>query len=299
MARKIFGSPYRPNRRLNRNDAHDVLLGDAEGVTVGLTQTYVSEFEQAVEAVEQNDELSEVGKQRALKKLVADFESHPDLKRIAMPWIAKAEKAAEQLDGVLNARPNRDRLSVPEQIRAEHRHHRAMLDFRALTKEQRHNAVWAAIDKASTSEQARELLFGVIDDGLIDAQTEQRARAALRIGANREAARAHAELTGPEGALTKAKFARDNYFQYLRERAGVDQSAAQLAERFGVPAPVVDKERVFLSRASASNAAVFRAAEAEAKQAGLAFEVETIEAAFGPSMEGGGGSNGNGGEGAA
>jgi hypothetical protein len=65
-----------------------------------------------------------------------------------------------------------------------------------------------------------------------------------------------------------------------------------------VPPPVVEKERVFLSRASASNAAVLRAAQVEAQQVGLLLEIESIEQAFGSRTEASGGNNGSSGEGA-
>jgi hypothetical protein len=52
---------------------------------------------------------------------------------------------------------------------------------------------------------------------------------------------------------------------------------------------------VFLARTTASNAAIFRQAQAEAQQAGIPLEVETLEAAFGRGTEGGGSTNGNGG----
>jgi hypothetical protein len=66
---------------------------------------------------------------------------------------------------------------------------------------------------------------------------------------------------------------------------GVDLSAPQLVEKYHVPPPVVETERVFLSRAPASNVAVLRAARVEAAQEGLPLEVESLEAAFGPSIE--------------
>lgn len=88
-------------------------------------------------------------------------------------------------------------------------------------------------------------------------------------------------LTAEQGALTKARFARDAYLRYVRERASVAPTLDQLAGRHGVPRPVVDGGRMVLSRAAASNAGIFRRANAKAEANGPAFEVESFEQAFG------------------
>lgn len=212
MAR-YTGPRYRPpTRRLDPKNPHDKLLLDAEGPIKGFQETYVAEFDAKADAIKADEELSPIGKQRRLAKLVAEYESHPHVRDICDAWIASAEKEAQRLTDLISQRPSREGLSVAEQVREEHRHHRAMLDFRQLNPEQRHKAVWAAIDKASTSEQAREFLYGVMDDGLLDDQTESRARQALRVGGNPEAVRALSELVGDPtspGALTIAKYSRD------------------------------------------------------------------------------------------
>lgn len=105
MARKYLGSPYRSARRLDRKEPFDELLHDAEGVTVGFTSTYPDELDKAAAEIEADDELSPVGKQRALKKLVAEYESHPDVRGICDPWIARAEKEAQRLNDLLDQRP--------------------------------------------------------------------------------------------------------------------------------------------------------------------------------------------------
>jgi hypothetical protein len=267
-------------------------LLDAVGVSVGYVRTYPDELDRDVDEVDINDELSDKGKARKKAKLAADYESHKAAKQIGEPWIQRTQKEIDSLHEVLNRRPSRDGLSLPEQIREEHRFNRLMMDFRALTAEQRSSKAWEAINKCETSERARELVQGLIDDGLLSAPMEQAARRAVRHGSNPEAVRAHDELVD---ALEKVKFTRDNYLNYVHERTGTGLSAAQLAERYNVPPPVINKDHIFLSRASASNAAVMRAAQAEAEQAGVPLEIETLEQAFGRSTESGGSSNGNGG----
>jgi hypothetical protein len=297
MTRKYLGSPYQPpNRQLDKNNLHDRILLDAAGISVGYVRTYPDELDRDVDEVESNEELSDKGKQRRKQKLSADYEQHKDAKSIGEPWIARAEKEIADLRAVLNRRPQRDGLSVAEQIREEHRFNRMMMDFRQLTSEQRSSKAWEAIGKCATSERARELVQGLADDGLLNAPMEEAARRAVRQGAHPEAVRAHDELVE---ALEKVKFARDNYHGYVRERTGTGLTAQQLAEQHNVPPPQVDEHRIFLSRATASNAVVFRAAKIEAQQAGLPLEVETLEQAFGRGTEGGGSTNGTGGDGGA
>ena len=293
MPRKYLGSPYQPpNRRLNPSDPLDKILLDAVGISTGYVRTYPDELDHAVAEVEGDEFTNEKGKQRDLRKIAANYENHKDAKALGEPWIRGTEKEIASLRTMLNRRPQRDGLSVPEQIREEHRFNRLMLDFRQLPTDQRSAKAWEAINKCETSERARELVQGLIDDGLLNAPMEEAARKAVRQGAHPEAVRAHDELVD---ALERVKFVRQNYLHYVRERTGTGLSAAQLAEQHGVPLPVVEKDRIFLTRAAASNAAVLRAAQAEAQQANLPLEVETLEQAFGPSNEGGDtGSNGNG-----
>ncbi len=247
-----------------------------------------------MEVIEADEYSNEKGKARDLRKLSADFENHKDAKSLGEPWIKRTEAEVEALRAVISKRPQRDG-SVAEQIREEHRFNRLMMDFRALTTEQRSAKAWEAINKCGTSERARELVQGLIDDCLLSVPMEEAARRAVRAGAHPEAVRAHDELVD---ALEKVKFVQSNYLSYVRERTGTAMTASQLAEQYGVPLPQVDEKRVFLSRAAASNAAVLKAAQIEAEQANLPLEIETLEQAFGSGTEGGGtGSNGAGGAG--
>jgi hypothetical protein len=63
-----------------------------------------------------------------------------------------------------------------------------------------------------------------------------------------------------------------------------------LEQQHNVPAPEVDGKTIRLSRATASNAVIFRQAQAEAQSKGLTFKVESLEETFG----GGGGEAGSG-----
>jgi hypothetical protein len=298
-----LGPRWEPTRRYGQ-EALDTLLKEATGVITGYQQTYLDEFERAVEAVEQNDELSAVGKQRALKKVVQQFENHRSAKVIGDAWIERAEREVARLEGVVSKRPARGETQS-EQIAHELRQHRALEDFRKLAPEAQRAKVREAIDKAAGAVPARQMLWNLLDDNLLDAAMESRARAALSHGANPEAAKALAELVGvvdytgkrdpSTGALSVAKYSRDQFHSYLRERTGVDLSLDQLAEQHQVAKPIIDEHAIRLTRQAASNAVVFRQAQAEAQQRGLQLEVEPIREATFNSGSGEDGSGGGGG----
>jgi len=107
MARRFLGPRYElPARHFDPKDALDALLKDAEGTIRGFQVTYPDEFDREVEAVEQNDELSPVGKARALKRIVQKFENdHPDIRKIGDAWIERAEAEAARLEAEVNKRP--------------------------------------------------------------------------------------------------------------------------------------------------------------------------------------------------
>jgi hypothetical protein len=239
-----------------------------------------------------------------LKRIVEKFENHPYKRDIADAWIARAEAEAARLEAEVNKRPSTEGLSESERIALELRRDRHLRDFRALPPETQRDKIREALDKSATSDKARDLLFGLMDDGLLDEQTESRARTALRAGANPAAARALDELLGhtdyrgerdaSTGALTVAKFSRDQYLRYLRERTGVDLSLEQLAEQHQLPRPVVEGKVMRLTRAAVSNAQIFRQAQVEAESKGLTLEVDPIAASpFGNGVP----TDGDGGEG--
>jgi hypothetical protein len=285
-----------PQRTFDPQNEFDVLIKEAEGAINGYQTTYPDQFEEEVAAVENNEELSPLGKRRAFKRLVDKYENHLEGARlIADPWIGRAEAEAARLEGVLNKRPFVEPQGTQAEQTAElidraNRKHRSLLDFRQLGREQKHEVIWGALDKAPSSASARELLQNLSEDGLLSDGEEKRARMVIRRVANPDVVRAHEELVGgvdhtgepdPErpGALTIAKMSRDNYRSYLRERTGVGLSLDQLAEQHAVTRPMIDERAIRLSRAAASNAEIFRAAQAEAEAKGLSLEVEPIQQA--------------------
>jgi hypothetical protein len=215
MARKILTHYAPPARRFDPKKALDALLSGAATPIAGYAELLPTELDREAATIEADDGLSELGKRRALAKLAEKYHGHEFVDDLYEPWIKKAEAEERRLNEEIARRPARDGLSVAEQVRAEHSHHRRMMDFRALAPEQRRAKVYEAIDKAAASEQARELLQGLVDDGLLDAPTEQRAVAAIRAGAHPAVVRALDELSGTDparpGALTVARFARAQY----------------------------------------------------------------------------------------
>lgn len=288
MARRYFGSRYQPpQRKLDKaNSKLDDILADAEGVLNGLQRLLPDSFDREAEAIEANEDLSEIGKRRALQKLVERYERHENFKLLYDPWLKRAESEAQRLEAVISQRPKLEG-DHPERYAHELRHHRRMLDFRQLAPDERRAKVREALDKAVTSEAARALLWGLIDDDLLDGQSEQRARVALRSGGDPEAARALTELVGATdytgrldmarpGPLTIARFAKDSFLRYIRERAGVDPTLETLARDRGYPVPEVTGDRIVLSRRAASDAELFRLARSQAESQGLTLEVEEL-----------------------
>ena len=309
MTQRILGPRYHPPaRRLDPSNPHDKLLLAAEGAVAGPNETYATEFEVAVEKIERDETLSDKGKRGKLEALAQQYADHEHVREFNGRWIERAEREAARLQTELIKRPTPELegLSVPEQtarlVGDELRKNRQVLAYQAASAEKQREIVRGALDKAATAPTARETLTMLLDNNLLDAKLEPRARIALMRGAQPETLRQYEELVGahsydgtidPErpGALVLARLARDNYRRFLRERAGLTLTLDQLSEQYGVPAPQIDAKTIRLSRETASNAVIFRQAQAEAEAKGLEFVVESLEETFGG---GGGEAGGNG-----
>ena len=274
----------------------------------GLNETHPGEFEAAVEQIENDETLSDKGKRIKLEALAAEYADHKDVKEFSLKWIDRAEREAARFQSLLIKReaPDLTGLSVPEQtaklVGDELRKNREALAYQAAPPEKQREIVRQALDKATTSPAARETLTMLLDSNLLDAQFEPRARLALIRGASPDTLRQYEELVGAHafdgsidparpGALVLARLARDNYRRFLRERAGIPLTLDQLAQQHNVPPPQIDAKTIRLSRETASNAQIFRQAQAEAEAKGLEFVVDSIEETF---ASGGGEAGGNG-----
>ncbi len=279
------------HRKLDGTDHFDQQIMNLLGV-IGGSNTAKEALDKEIAQIDADTELSDTGKAKRKAALHPKHLESDDLRRLDV-WAKQGRETMTKLFNELTARPvTKPKSSDPaeataELLRRELSNHRMLLDYRALPAEQQRAKKRDAIEKCSTSETARQVIFGLRDDGLLSDAEWSRAEAQLMQGVDAAKFKKYCELCGAPrfdgtfdeatGLVAQADYALHKLREHAQAVTAAPQSAAYLADSKNLPAPVMTKEAMILNRQTATDVSVYRAAQAECEAQGLRLEIEAFD----------------------
>jgi hypothetical protein len=247
-------------------DAHAQLQG-----------TLRDEYARAVQAIRDDVDLSDSGKQKKLHALAASYREHATVKqmRASLDTLGKREKALREK---LTSRPtvDHDKLSPYAAGRLLETERRTIQRFEAATPEQQREQVRSALARND-----HEFLHIILHERLLDAVTARRVESALLRAGDVDSYRELQHLVGrmdldgtPDaltGCLPVAGQALDLFLAHLDQAIGVDPAVAERAVTIDA---AIKGDAIVLTEAQGHDVQLFRAARDRAAAEGKTLRIE-------------------------
>jgi hypothetical protein len=252
-------------------------------------------FDQAAAKIDADVTLTDIGKARARRALVAEFRENADVKR-HQANVAKGRERIKELTTELTAPKIPKDLSVYEQMMLADKHTRMIRSYESVPPSERHRVLRDAVQRRDL-----ETLQAIYGAGILPEADARRVQAVLLEGADPAKFKQLVELAGQfdangehdptTSAVLCASFAVDQLLEHCDSWAGlsreVEAARARFAEMLKTPgAPIT------LSSEEAHDAQIYRTARDVAASNGRVLSISgpegEVEASMTPPASGGG-----------